>query len=40
MHAKIVCKDFKITNLDEYHDLYVQSNTLLSADLFKDFQNT
>ena len=22
-HAKRVCKDFKINNLDEYHDLYV-----------------
>ena len=22
MHAKIVCKDFEIENLDEYHDLY------------------
>ena len=23
------CKDFKIRNLGDYHDLYVQSNTLL-----------
>ena len=28
-HAKRVCKDFKIKNLGEYHDLYIQSNTLL-----------
>ena len=28
MHAKRVRKDFKITKLGEYHDLYVQSNTL------------
>ena len=25
--AQRVCKDFKTTNLGEYHDLYVQSNT-------------
>ena len=29
VHAKRVCKDFEITNLGEYHDLYVQSDTLL-----------
>ena len=29
MHRKRVCKDFKITNSGEYHDLYVQTNTLL-----------
>ena len=28
-NAKRVCKDFKIKNLGEYHDLYIQSNTLL-----------
>ena len=38
-HAKRVCKDFEIKNLGEYHDLYVQSDTLLSADLSEDFQN-
>ena len=27
--AKRVCKDFEIKNLGEYHDLHVQSNTLL-----------
>ena len=32
-HAKRVCQDFQIKNLREYHDLYVQSNTLL---LFKN----
>ena len=30
-HAKRVCKDFEIKNLGEYHDLYVQGNTLLLA---------
>ena len=28
-HAKSVCKDFEIKNVGEYHDLYVQSDTLL-----------
>ena len=38
-HAKRVCKNFEIKNLDRYHDLYFQSDTLLSADLFNNFQN-
>ena len=38
-HAKRICKDFEIKNLGEYHDLYVQSNTLLLADVLKDFRN-
>ena len=32
-HTKKVYKEFKINNLDAYHDLYVQSDTLLLADL-------
>ena len=36
---KIVCKDFEIKKLGEYHDLYVQSNTLLLADVFQNFIN-
>ena len=28
-HAKIVFKNFEIENLGEYHDFYVQSDTLL-----------
>ena len=35
-HERRVCKDFEIKNLEEYHDLYVQSDTLL---LFENFQN-
>ena len=38
-HPKRVCKDFQIKNLREYHDLYVQSNTLLLADAFENFRN-
>ena len=38
-HAKRVCKDFEIKNLGDGHDLYVQSNTLLLADVFNNFRN-
>ena len=36
-HAKGVCKDFKTKNVGEYHDLYVQSDKLLLADVSNDF---
>ena len=39
VHAKIVCKDFEIKNLGEYHDLHVQSDTLLLATVFENFRN-
>ena len=40
MHApKRVCKYFDRKILEEYHDLYVQSNILLLADVFQDFRN-
>ena len=38
-HAKRVWQDFQIKNSAEYQDLYVQSNTLLPADIFGNFQN-
>ena len=34
-HVKRVWKDFKIKNLGEYHNLYVQRNILLLADVFE-----
>ena len=37
-HGKRVCKDFKIKNVGEYQDTYVQSNTSLLADVFVNFQ--
>ena len=33
------CKDFETTNLGEYHDLYVENNTLLLPDVFENFTN-
>ena len=38
-HAKRVCKYFLIKNLGEYHDLYVKSDALLLAYVFKNFKN-
>ena len=37
-HTERVCKDFKIKNLGEYLDLYVQSDTLLLADVLRTFK--
>ena len=37
MNAKRVCKDFEIKNLSEYHDLHHKSDSLVSADIFKNF---
>ena len=39
MHTEIVCKYFGIKNLGEHHDLYIQSDTLLLADVFGNFRN-
>ena len=38
MHAKGVFEDFEIKNLDEYLDLYLNSNTLLLADVFQNIK--
>ena len=38
MHTNTVCRDFEIKNFEEYHDLYVQTNTLLLAGLFENFR--
>ena len=33
-HVKIVCNGFEVKNIGEYHDLYVQSDTFMLADVF------
>ena len=38
-HAHEVRNTFNITNLGEYHDLYVQSDTALLADVLENFRN-
>ena len=38
-HAKRVLKNFNNKNTGDYHDLYVQSDTLLLADVFENFRN-
>ena len=38
-HGNTVFNIFKLKNLGEYHDLYVQSDTLLLADVFENFRN-
>ena len=39
MHPQKVFEEFKLKNLGEYYDLYVQSDTLFLADVFKNFRN-
>ena len=39
-HTQKLRKVFEINNLDEYHDLYVQTDTLLLADVFEKFRDT
>ena len=38
-HANKVFKELKLKNLGDYHDLYVQSDTLLLADVFESFKS-
>ena len=38
-HGKTVFEYLTNVNLDDYHDLYVQSDTLLLADVFENFRN-
>ena len=39
VHTESVCKYFELKSLCEYHNLYVQSKTLLLADIFQNFRN-
>ena len=38
-HGNNVFNNFKLNNLGDYHDLYVQSDTLLLADVFENFRD-
>ena len=38
-HGDNVFNKFKLNNLGDYHDLYVQSDTLLLADVFENFRD-
>ena len=38
-HAKRVFKNLNIKNLCDYHDLYVQSDTLLLPEVLENFRN-
>ena len=39
MHAQKLREVFEIKNLGEYHDLYVQCDTLLLPDVFENFRD-
>ena len=39
-HGNNIFNKFKLNNLGEYHDLYVQSDTLLLPGVFENFRNT
>ena len=38
-HAERVFREFKMNHLGDYHDLYVQGDILLFADVFENFRN-
>ena len=38
-HAKRIFKKFTNKNIDDYHDLQVQTDALLFADVFENFRN-
>ena len=38
-HSQKEFKELKLKNLDDYHDFYVQSHTLLLAAVFQNFRN-
>ena len=38
-HGIGVCKDFEIKDIGEYHNMCIQSDTLLLADIFENFWN-
>ena len=38
IHANNVFKTFKLNNLGDYHDLHVQSGTVLLPDVFENFR--
>ena len=38
-HAQKVWDVFEISNIGDYHDFYVQSDTLLLADIYENFRN-
>ena len=39
IHARKVFEELELENLGEYHDLYIESYTLLLADVFENFRN-
>ena len=38
-HGQKIWKEFEIKNLGEYHELHVQSDTLMLADVLENFRN-
>ena len=38
-HINRVCKDFEIKDLGKHHDLFVESDRLLLADVLENFRN-